>query len=182
MASAGEAAYAISIVRHRAPMRTTAHGRQSRLTRRRDSTQNRRQCCGILPCTMPYAASWPSLDLPLDSVHRAAPEPVAGTGVHRDGDDFRWQGINRCPSGAAVGGIGRETRRFYRPVIFAFQCPDDRGKRYASAQRFGAGLVHAGKQDREYGATCRMRTGKNGKLGRHPDILAASPIPCPFKP
>ncbi len=105
-------------------------------------------------------------------VHQAAFKPVACTSIHCRSNDVWWEAINSGPGCTAIRSIGRETRRFYRPVIFALQGPDDRGKRHASTQRFGTGLVDVGKQDREHGPTCSPWAGKDGRLGRHGRILA----------
>ena len=125
-----------------------------------------------------------SLNMHGDSVsgvsrsHEAGLEPVRCACIHRGGDDLRWQAVNRCPCRAAIGGIRWKTHCFYWPVILAFQSPNDGGKRDTSAQRRSAGLVCIGKQDREHGATCGTRAGKNGRLGRHSDDLTVLTKPA----
>ena len=111
--------------------------------------------------------------LGMGSVGQTCLEPVTAAGVHGCGDDLGRQAIHRGPGGPAVGGIGRETRRFYRPVILAFQGPDDGGKRNPSAKRLGAGLVRIGQQDRKHGPTRCTRAREYGRLGRHADILSS---------
>lgn len=108
------------------------------------------------------------------AVHQAAFKPVTCASIHCRSDDVGWKAIHRGPGRAAIRSIGWETRRFDWPVILALQGPDDRGKRHSATQRFGAGLVDVGKQDREHGPACSPWARKNGGLGRHANILAGS--------
>lgn len=111
-----------------------------------------------------------------DTAHRNAPEPVPTACIQRGGNDVGRQAIHRRPRGAAVGRIGGKTCRFYWPVIFAFQGPDDCGQRNAPPQRFGTGLVGIGKKDRKDGAAGGTGSGEEMELGWHADILAAASV------